>query len=68
MKKLNIKNLVVMEYGVLLFAMAITDWIMAVVGGGTFTTWGLIVNFVEIMGSCVCFGYLEEYYENKHSN
>lgn len=67
--KLVFKNLIIMEYGILMFVLFLTDWIIAIFKNGTFTVFGIIVNGIEAYAAAKCFEYLEDYYnQNKSQN
>ncbi len=65
MKKINFKNLIILEFGILCFVLFLTDWIIAVTQDATFTVFGLITNFIYLAVANICYEYLTEYYENK---
>ena len=64
-KKLNIKNLIILIIGSLSFIAFICDWVIAIVGSGTFTIFGSITNLLLAASAVLCFDYLENYLENK---
>ena len=47
------------------FIAFICDWVIAIVGSGTFTIFGLITNLLLAASAVLCFDYLENYLENK---
>ncbi len=67
MKKLNIKNFLILELLVLMAVAFLTDWIIAIIHGGTFTIFGLIVNGFEAFIAAISYDYLEQFYENKQN-
>ena len=68
MQKLNIKNFLVLELLVLMIVAFLTDWIIAIIHGGTFTIFGLIVNGLEAFIAAICYDFLEQFYKQKHNN
>ena len=67
MQKLNIKNFLILELLVLMSVSVLTDWIVAIIHGWTFTIFGLILNGLETFIAAICYDYLEQFYKNKKS-
>ena len=65
MRKLNIKNFLILEVLVLMSVSVLTDWIVAIIHGGTFTIFGLMVNGFETFIAAICYDYLEKIYNSK---
>lgn len=57
--KINYKNLLVLSVGIVFFIAFISDWIIALVFGGTFTGYGLFINLMEILMCSMCYDYIE---------
>lgn len=57
--KINYKNLLVLSVGIVLFIAFISDWIIALVFGATFTGYGLLINLLEILMCSMCYDYIE---------
>jgi O-antigen/teichoic acid export membrane protein len=57
--KINYKNLLILSIGIVLFIAFISDWIIALVFGGTFTGYGLFINLMEILMCSMCYDYIE---------
>ena len=62
MQKLNVKNFLILELLVLMMVAFLTDWIVAIIHGGTFTILGLLVNGLECFIAATCYDYLEQFY------
>ena len=68
MKKINWKNLIIIELGTLMMSMAIMDWIVAIFRNGTFTIYGLFVNLLELMIAAYCYDYIDYKYTKKEND